>query len=264
MLQRILEQKRREVEQLVLPPEVDVERRSLKDALRKARRPVGLIAEVKKASPSRGVFRDSFDPVELALSYERVCANAISVLTDETFFLGHRRHLTAIKQAVKLPVLRKDFIISFKQIEESARIGADAVLLIAGAVEPQKLHEMYLAAQEKGLECLVEVHGEEQLETILAHFVPEIIGVNNRDLKTFRTSLTVTEQCCRLIPESSTFVSESGIFSQKDIARVAACGAHGVLVGEALVRASTVDASIKQLFGGETSAETENQVLREP
>lgn len=252
MLNDILANKRKELEILTMPAEDgDVPRFSLYEALQKPKRSVGLIAEVKKASPSKGLIKELFQPVEIAKAYEDAGADAVSVLTDKTFFQGDRTYLSAIKQATQLPVLRKDFIIDPLQIEESRRIGADAILLIVGAVNIEKLYELYKTAEEIGLECLVEVHSKADLETLLNVFTPKIIGVNNRDLKVFKTSLSQSEKLASLIPDESMFVSESGISTKDDIDTVRSFGANGVLVGEALIKASTPQTGIETLYGGE-------------
>ncbi|KGP73690.1 indole-3-glycerol phosphate synthase TrpC [Pontibacillus yanchengensis] len=236
MLDQILQHKRQELDTLELPPYENVERRSLYEALKNSHFPVGLIAEIKKASPSKGVIQENFRPVETATFYERAGASAISVLTDQRFFQGHRQYISDVKKHVRLPILRKDFIIEEEQVEESARIGADAILLIGEALEASKLHELYNSAREKGMEALVEVHSEEVLANILKHFEPVIVGVNNRDLTTFETSLDQTERMASYIPDNSLLVSESGIFTREDILRVKRAGAEAVLIGEALMR----------------------------
>lgn len=251
MLKTILDTKQKEIETLALPETKDVPSYSFFDALLRPNRKIALIAEVKKASPSKGVIREDFDPVAIAKNYEKVGADAISVLTDEKFFLGHRDYVTAIKEVVEIPVLRKDFIIDERQVEETALIGADALLLIVGTVPIDKLKRLYDLASDFGLDCLVEVHAKEELEQLLDVFTPKIIGVNNRDLKTFQTSLEQTEKIAPFIPEGSIFISESGIFTHDDIERVARAGAKGVLVGESLMRAKSEEEGIKRLFGEE-------------
>ncbi|MFC0559887.1 indole-3-glycerol phosphate synthase TrpC [Halalkalibacter alkalisediminis] len=254
MLEKILETKKMEIAALELPEQVDVPHHSLYEALRSPNRSIGLIAEVKKASPSKGVIKEQFEPVAIAKGYKEGGADAISVLTDVKYFQGHCDYLTAIKQVVSLPVMRKDFIIDKKQVDETVRIGADAMLLIVGTVPILELKELYEYAYSQGLECLVEVHAKSELEELLASFSPKIIGVNNRNLKTFETSLTQTEEMSDLIPDGSLFVSESGIHSKQDLERVGKVGAAGVLVGESLMRAETPVAGISHLFGGETIA----------
>lgn len=256
MLEKILATKREELAVLTLPDAVDVPHYSLYEALKNSHRSVGLIAEVKKASPSKGIIREDFHPTTIARGYEEGGADAISVLTDVSYFQGHRDYLMAIKQTVHLPILRKDFIIDEKQIEESVRMGADAILLIVGTVPIDDLKALYEKAYEKGLECLVEVHAVEELSELLDTFTPKIIGVNNRNLKTFETSLQQTEKMSKIVPKGSLFVSESGIHSRSDIDFVKEHGAAGVLVGESLMRAKTPQLGIDTLFGGEPIATT--------
>lgn len=251
MLKQIIETKFQEIENLELPEQVEVTHYSLFEGLLHPKRKLALIAEVKKASPSKGVIKENFEPVRIAQGYEAAGADAISCLTDVTYFQGHRNYLTSIKQKVALPVLRKDFIISELQIEESLRIGADAILLIAGIFETKKLHELYEYAYDKGLECLVEVHSEKEIEELLSTFTPKIIGVNNRDLKTFQTSLDQTEKIAQYIPEGSLFISESGIHQPEDVNRVYTAGANGILVGESLMRAASPEEGIHHLFGAD-------------
>ncbi|WP_059105116.1 indole-3-glycerol phosphate synthase TrpC [Shouchella shacheensis] len=253
MLTNILATKEKELDSLVLPAQVETTHFSLKKALLQSVHPLGLIAEVKKASPSKGIICEKFEPRQIAMGYEKGGASAISVLTDVSYFQGHLSYIEEVKQSVSLPVLRKDFIISPLQVEETARAGADALLLIVGAIDIHTLHELYVKAYESGLECLVEVHSEEELKELLAVFTPEIIGVNNRDLKTFKTSLTQTEKMASLIPEGVVIVSESGIHTSADIERVRSAGAKAVLVGESLMRSEDQAAAITTLFYGEKS-----------
>ncbi|WP_017755577.1 indole-3-glycerol phosphate synthase TrpC [Calidifontibacillus oryziterrae] len=249
MLNKILKTKKEEIALLELPTERRFSQYSLYKALKQKGKEVALIAEVKKASPSKGVIREDFDPISIAKDYQNGGADAISVLTDTVYFQGHRDYLTAIKNEVSIPVLRKDFIIDPIQIFESKRIGADAILLIGEAMEATKLFELYEQAYELGLECLVEVHSNQILEQILKIFTPKIIGVNNRNLATFETTIAQTESISTYIPKESLFVSESGIFTYEDIIRVAKAGAAAVLVGESLMRAETPLTGIQQLFG---------------
>lgn len=249
MLERILQTKRQELTEFVLPKKVDVPSFSLYDAIESRRQEPAIIAEVKKASPSKGVIKEDFDPVEIARSYEFGGATAISVLTDQTYFQGSRDYLTAIKKNVNLPVLRKDFIIEESQVEESRLIGADAILLIAAVMEPAKLKALYESAHEKGLDVLVEVHTLTELEELFYEFEPRLIGVNNRNLKTFETTLETTATIAEHIPKGSLFVSESGIRTYEDMNRVKTYGANAVLVGESLMRASTPEAGLAELMG---------------
>ncbi|MEC1716729.1 indole-3-glycerol phosphate synthase TrpC [Schinkia azotoformans] len=249
MLNKIIETKKEEVAQLVLPPKESVKPVSFFNALQNTKNEVALIAEVKKASPSKGIIKENFDPIQIAKEYERGGADAISVLTDSRYFQGKREYIPAIKKAVSLPILRKDFIIDENQVLESKLIGADAILLIAEVLEASKLYEFYQFATELGLDCLVEIHSSEALEGILSIFTPKIIGVNNRNLKTFEVTLEQTETITSYIPEESLFISESGIFTHDDILRVKKAGAKAVLVGESLMRAETPAQGILTLFG---------------
>ncbi|MEW9197192.1 MULTISPECIES: indole-3-glycerol phosphate synthase TrpC [Bacillus amyloliquefaciens group] len=249
MLDQIILQKKEEIKSIVLPETCQIERRSFKEALLNPNRFIGLIAEVKKASPSKGLIKEHFVPETIAADYEAAKADALSVLTDTRFFQGRNQFLTDVKQTVSLPVLRKDFIIDALQVEESFRIGADAILLIGEALEPSKLHELYLEARGKGMDVLVEVHDETVLERILQVFQPDILGINNRDLKTFRTSVSQTEKIAQLVPDGCLLVSESGIGSLADLQFVNKHGAQAVLVGESLMREDSQQKAIRGLFG---------------
>ncbi|ASZ04060.1 MULTISPECIES: indole-3-glycerol phosphate synthase TrpC [Bacillus] len=249
MLDQIILQKKEEIKSIVLPETCQIERRSFKEALLNPNRFIGLIAEVKKASPSKGLIKEHFVPETIAADYEAAKADALSVLTDTRFFQGRNQFLTDVKQTVSLPVLRKDFIIDSLQVEESFRIGADAILLIGEALEPPKLHELYLEARGKGMDVLVEVHDETVLERILQVFQPDILGINNRDLKTFRTSVSQTEKIAQLVPDGCLLVSESGIGSLADLQFVNKHGAQAVLVGESLMREDSQQKAIRGLFG---------------
>jgi indole-3-glycerol phosphate synthase len=252
MLSKIIETKKQELNSLVMPEiQAAFSRKSLYQAIIQAKRRIGLIAEVKKASPSKGILREDFHPLEIAAEYEKAGADAVSVLTDQTFFHGSKDYLTEIKRNINIPVLRKDFIIDRKQIEESERIGADAILLIGEVLSPNQLHEFYIEAYERGIECLVEVHSVNTLEKILKIFTPKIIGVNNRNLHTFHTSVEQTVQLASLIPEESIFVSESGIHTASDIEIVKKAGADAVLVGEALMKSQDPKIVMDHLLGKE-------------
>ncbi|MEH7224287.1 indole-3-glycerol phosphate synthase TrpC [Bacillus sp. JJ1566] len=250
MLNKILEQKKIEVENIIYPEiDCEVERKSLYDALSNPNRSLGVIAEVKKASPSKGVIREDFHPVSIATEYEEAKADALSVLTDKKFFQGSLHYLMDIKKKVNIPVLRKDFIVDAKQIRQSEKIGADVILLIGEALEPNQLHEYYCEAYERGLECLVEVHSRETLEQVCSIFTPIILGINNRNLKVFETSITHTEEIAKEAPSESLVVSESGIHTPQDIKDIIQYGAKAVLIGEAFMKAKSPGIGIKQLFG---------------
>lgn len=248
MLDKIVEAKKEQVEKLILPERQEVKRYSFLQSLRNHQRQLALIAEVKKASPSKGIISQNFQPVTTAKVYEETGADAISVLTDEKFFQGHNTYLTSIKEAVEIPVLRKDFIVSEKQIEESFRIGADAILLIATILESNQLHEYYLQAYENGMECLVEVHSMEDVEKVLNKFQPEVLGINNRNLKTFTTNIQQTIELRKELPSELFVISESGINTVGHIIQLEGI-AQGILVGEALMKGNDQSYEIEKLFG---------------
>ncbi len=207
---------------------------------------VRLIAEVKKASPSRGVLSEAFDPVALARTYAAAGAAALSVLTDEKYFHGHPEHLERVRAAVELPLLRKDVVLDVYQLWESRALGADAVLLIVAALERPQLRDLLQAAKGMGLGALVEVHTVPELDTALA-LDPAMVGINNRDLQTLETRLETSLTLLPLVPPGPGVVSESGFFTRADVERVVAAGAHAVLVGEALVTADDVAAKVREL-----------------
>ncbi len=208
-----------------------------------------IIAEVKRASPSRGRFREDFDPVELVRAYLHGGATAISVLTDELFFEGHGNHLRAVKASVTLPVLRKDFIIHECQILETRILGADAVLLIASILEQEMLKGFIRLARSLGLTPLVEVHSEPELIAALESEA-EFIGINNRNLSTFQTDISLSIKLAPLIPREVTVISESGIKSRADIERLMKAGIGAFLIGEALVGEADVEEKLRELIGG--------------
>jgi len=221
--------------------------RSLAAALRA--HPPGLIAEVKRASPSRGLLRADLDAVALARSYAEAGAAAISVLTEERYFQGSLADLKAVRQALDgPPLLRKDFIFDMYQLFEARAYGADAILLIAAILNPGLLTSLIALARSLGLECLVEVHDEPELERALMAGA-EIVGINNRDLRTFDVDLATAERLRPLVPPEVTVVAESGVQTRADVQRLAALGVHGILIGEALVLADDPAAKIRELFG---------------
>jgi indole-3-glycerol phosphate synthase len=208
---------------------------------------VSLIAEVKKASPSRGLLCPDFNPVVLAKTYAQGGATAISVLTDAKFFQGSLDHLTAIKKEVELPLLRKDFVIDPYQIFEACAYGADALLLIVAVLSQQHLEELLSLRHSLGLKCLVEVHGEDEVERALRSGA-EIIGINNRDLNTFLSDIDTTRRLRPLIPQEKIVVSESGIKSRSDVEKLKEWGANAILVGETLVTAEDVPGKMRELM----------------
>jgi indole-3-glycerol phosphate synthase len=208
---------------------------------------IKLIAEVKKASPSKGVLRPYFDPMALAKAYAESSAAAISVLTDAAYFQGSPEHLAAIRQTVGLPLLRKDFIYDEYQIYESAAYGADALLLITAILEPKQLIKMLAVSRSLGLGCLVEVHDKDELAKALESGA-EIIGINNRNLKTFEADLNTTRDLRPLVPEDKIVVSESGISRREDVIKLEGWGVNAMLIGEALVTARNIPEKIKELM----------------
>lgn len=265
ILDTIVEQKRREVARLPsrLIAAGDLhdamlergERRDFVGALRAPRRGlVGLIAEVKKASPSAGVICPNFNPIRIAKEYEAAGASCLSVLTDEKFFQGSLDYLRQIRAAVKLPLLRKDFIIDERQILEAIEWGADAILLIVAILSDEQLQSFHALALEAGLAVLVEVHEEEELIRAM-RFAPALIGVNNRNLKTFKVELATTERLAQrlfhsLDPKRATLlVAESGIHSRADVGRLEKCGAGAILVGESLVKEGNIAGKVQELLG---------------
>jgi len=206
-----------------------------------------VIAEVKKASPSRGIIRADFDPATLAGTYARGGAACLSVLTDRDFFQGHEDHLQAAREAAGVPVLRKDFTLDPWQVWEARAIGADAVLLIVAALEDDRLAELAGTAREAGLDVLVEVHTAAELERALKLEVP-LIGINNRDLHTFETRLETTLELQNRVPADHMLVTESGIHTRADVERMRSAGVHAFLVGESLMRAADPGAALAELF----------------
>lgn len=217
-----------------------------KESLRKGR--LSVIAEVKKASPSKGLICPDFHPAQIAQGYETAGADAVSVLTEEAYFHGSAAVLREVRAAVKVPVLRKDFIISPYQIYETRAIGADAILLIAALLNAETLKEYKKVADSLGLACLMEAHNEEELGKVLDAGA-EIIGINNRDLKTFRVDVGTTAHLARLIPPDCVLVSESGFQSRGDVEKAEQAGADAVLIGETLMRSGDIPATLRELRG---------------
>jgi indole-3-glycerol phosphate synthase len=280
ILDKIVEEKKREVAKLParLIAAGDLrdamlehgERRDFLAALRKPRQgDMALIAEVKKASPSAGVICEDFDPVRIAREYEAAGAGCLSVLTDEKFFQGSLDHLRQIRAAVKIPLLRKDFIIDERQLLEAVEWGADAILLIVAILTDEQLAKFHSLATEFGLAALVEVHDEAELDRALK-ISPALIGVNNRDLKTFKVDFATTERLADRLnrrtgvaPVSNSknkngdrrdacpalLVAESGIHVRADVERLKKCGAGAILVGESLMRGGDIRAKVRELIG---------------
>ncbi len=220
---------------------------SFKDALKNDR--LSVICEVKKASPSKGLIREDFRPVEIAKEYESAGANAISCLTEEFYFKGSSKYLADIRKYVNIPIIRKDFIFDEYQIHEAKVIGANAVLLIAAILSEKQMNEFQDIAHTLGLQCLVEVHNQEELEKVLT-FKPDIIGINNRNLKTFEVDLNTTEKIRNNVPCETILVSESGIKDNADMKRVRFLGADAVLIGETLMRSKNITSTLHCLREG--------------
>ncbi|MGA8943848.1 MAG: indole-3-glycerol phosphate synthase TrpC [Thermoactinomyces sp.] len=257
-LEKIARTKQKEVAELVrkITPE-DWERAcalprglSLKDAITSGET-VSIIAEVKQASPSKGVIASGIDPVKVARGYEDGGAAAVSVLTDMIYFHGNADFLVNVKQAVNLPVLRKDFIIDDRQIVESKLMGADAILLIAALLNREQLQQLTRIAHRLGLEVLVEIHGKEEIPLALA-CEADVIGINNRNLHTFETDIANTEQLRPLLPEDQPVVGESGVLSLADARRLQQAGVQGILVGEYLMRQKDPMQAVRRLREGLT------------
>ncbi|WP_373649513.1 indole-3-glycerol phosphate synthase TrpC [Schlesneria sp. DSM 10557] len=255
ILNEIIDHKRNEVAEArrLRPEEMLLDRvksappvRDFVGALRAAS-DIGLIAEVKKGSPSAGVIRADFDPVAIARIYEAHGASCLSVLTDEHFFLGHLDYLTAIRSVVGIPVLRKDFLIDRYQVLEARAAGADCILLIAECLDDCQLRDLYFYAAELGMESLIELYDVENLDRVLK-LEPALMGINNRDLRTFVTDLDRTSALARHIPAETLLVSESGIKTRADVDRVKAGGARAILVGETLMKSPDIGSAVDALL----------------
>ena len=254
MLSEIIAKKRKEVEQKkkslplsTLKERIARREASLDFAHALSGVSIRLIAEVKQASPSRGLLCPNFNPIALAKTYAQGGAAAISVLTEANYFQGSIEHLAAIREAVRLPLLRKDFIFDPYQIYESAAYGADALLLIVAILSQEQLEELLSLSQSLGLSCLVEVHNESEVERALLSGA-KIIGINNRDLNTLTVDISTTRRLRPLIPLERIVVSESGISSRGDIQKLKEWGVNAALVGEALVTAGDIPTKMKELI----------------
>lgn len=247
ILDKILTEKTKEIMQLINVPLLKTEQKNvptLKSQLANATQ-MQIIAEIKRASPSKGVIAMEIDPAEQAKQYEKAGAAAISVLTDRPFFNGSMKDLQAVREAVDIPILCKDFIIDTIQIDHAKAAGANIILLIVAALDEEQFKLLYDYALELDLEVLVEVHNEEEMKRALAVH-PEIIGMNNRNLKTFKVDLKVTETLAQMVKNTNTLlISESGMKTRSDVERAVEAGTDGILVGETLMRTS----NIEEMFG---------------
>jgi indole-3-glycerol phosphate synthase len=265
ILDQIIETKRAEIEQRRGSAPLDDLKLACRSAprprnffsavTRKPTKPLNLIAEVKKASPSAGVIRENFDPVAIAREYAAAGADSLSVLTDEKYFQGHLDYIRQVRAAVELPVLRKDFIIDEYQVYESRLAGADAILLIAECLPTQQLIDLQILATELNMTCLIEVHDMENLIRVrdrvvgFPHRSYSLIGINNRDLRTFKTDLGTTLRLAELVENRDVLVSESGINSRFDIDKLVDAGVRAILVGESLIRSDDIGAKVRELLG---------------
>lgn len=262
ILREIIESKKEELRQIKSRPDYPAAFAVLKkdaanagpardflNALKTKGNETRIIAEIKKASPSRGVIRDDFNPIEIARDYEQGGAAAISVLTDKRYFQGSIEDLMAVRKNVGLPVLRKDFIIDEFQIYEAKAAGADAVLLIAAALAENELREFKELSERLSLYCLVEVRDEGEMKKA-AEAGFDIIGINNRDLNTFKVDISTTKRLAPLAPKGAVVVSESGIRGREDIVELKRCGVNAFLVGETLVKEINPRDKLKALAGG--------------
>lgn len=213
----------------------------------RARSGIGLIAEVKKASPSAGLIRKDFDPVKIAKIYESAGAACISCLTDEPYFEGKLAYLTDIRSSVSIPIMRKDFILDRYQVTEARAAGADCILLIAECLDDCTMRDLYFYASELGMECLVEVYEPENLDRVLKLEAP-LVGINNRNLKTFVTDLKHSTDLAARVPDNVYLVSESGIRQRSDVDHLLRCGVRGILVGETLMRQDDISAKVHELI----------------
>ncbi|MBP6059512.1 MAG: indole-3-glycerol phosphate synthase TrpC [Candidatus Saccharicenans sp.] len=220
-----------------------------RDILRSLKQGFCLIAEVKKSSPSRGLIKEDLDPVELALSYQKAGVAAISVVTEKNFFDGQKKYLSQVKGKVQVPVLRKDFLVHPYQVHESYNLGADFILLIAASLSKENLKMMHEASIALGMEVLVEVHDEEDIEKAL-ELKPSIIGINNRNLQTFQVDFNTSLRLKKYFPPGISLISESAINSPKQIKTLKEEGFSGALIGEYLLRQKDVAGAIKELMNG--------------
>jgi len=257
VLDEILTRKRKEVEEAkekvsreeIIRKTVGLPRpRDFKSAIAKPGQ-ISLIAEIKKASPTRGIIREDFDPVEIARIYQDSGAQALSVLTDEQFFKGSLQYLEQVRKVVAIPILRKDFIIDDYQIYQSFLAGADAVLLIAAVLSKDKIASLSSIADGLGMSSIVEIHSAEDLSKIEKLNI-QIVGINNRDLTSFKTDFGATERLIKLLPKDKVIISESGIKTSQDVKRLKNLGVKAVLIGEVFMASADISGKIKEIMRG--------------
>ena len=255
ILSRIIEEKRKEIDEAKRAKPLEELAREVKGICVKSSfkknisRPhhINLIAEIKKASPSKGILRGDFNPIKIGVTYQANGASAISILTDERFFEGKLEYIKKVKESVSLPILRKDFIIDEYQIYESVAAGADAILLIAELLSSNEMTGFYNLATSLGLDVLMETRTEEDVEKALATG-GSIIGINNRDLHNFKVDLDATQKLIRLIPQNRIKVSESGIRTYEDVMFLKSLGVNAVLIGEAFMEAGDIAAKMREIL----------------
>jgi indole-3-glycerol phosphate synthase len=264
ILDKIIATKRQEIADRRASVSIDAMKRKIHDlprprnffsaVTRQTKKPINLIAEIKKASPSAGVIRADFDPVAIARQYHAGGADALSVLTDEQYFQGSLDYIEQVRAAVPLPVLRKDFIIDEYQVYESRAAGADAILLIAECLETSQLIDLQILATELNMTCLIEVHDMDNLIRVRDRVIGfplksySLVGINNRDLRTFKTDLGNTLRMAELIEDRRVLIAESGIQSRADIEKLAAVGVAAALIGESLMRSDDIAGKIRDLI----------------
>lgn len=259
ILDRIVAEKKKEIERnkekaplkelIIKSSSYIAQLRGFKEAISQPGK-INLIAEIKRASPSKGILREDFDPLKIAKSYAASGASALSILTEKNFFQGDIAYLKSVKNAVNLPILRKDFIVDEYQIYESVCAGADSILLIAQLLSEKQLAEFYSLCVQLKLDAVCEVHNEEDLDKVLPCDI-EIVGINNRSLKTFSEDLQVSANLIKKIPQGKVVISESGIKSSLDVKYLQSLGVNAVLIGEAFMRSEDIGAKVKELMHGQ-------------
>ena len=267
MLDSILDHKRKEIEEtftdeylVKVMSKLRVESSRFLDSLKNSEG-FAIIAEIKKASPSRGIIKEDFDVSRIARSYDSEYVDCVSVLTEKRYFMGDNSYISTARETSKRPVLRKDFLIDQRQIYESSFLGADAILLIAAILEKKQLAKLHYLAKQLGMDVLIEIHDESDLEKAL-FAEADLIGINNRDLATFKTDISTTLKLAPKIPSDRFIVSESGIFGNDEIKRLLEVEVRGFLIGESLMRAENIEDKLKELRYGYKDKDMRDQKLR--